>query len=164
MNRRDLLKGLAVGAAATSLPLTAQASVPALDATAIEVGDGPGWLLAPYRSGHHVAFGWTLGQLESHDRGAWVLNLHHRDGGGARVHICYHDGAPKGVGHTDLLDLILMDGGAGDRDTEEHLGRVVRHLALVMGRNELRDGAEAELARLKTHAERVEAYGPESLL
>lgn len=160
MNRRDLLKGLAVGAAATTLPLKAQAA----PSTDLDAGLGPGWLLAPYATGAHVAFGWSLGLLEANVSGAWILNLHHASGDGARVHICYHDGQPKGVGHTELLDLVLMDGGAGDRDTDEALGRVVRHLANVMRKNELRDGAIDELARLKTHGERVEEYGPETLI
>lgn len=164
MNRRDLLKGLAVGAAASTIPLNAQAALPALDPGAIDPSDGPSWLLAPYQLGQEVAFGWHLGLIESNDRGAWVLNLHHREGRGARVHICYHDGTPKGVGHTELLDLILMDGGAGARKTEEHLARVVRHLGDVMRQNELREGADDELARLKTHSERVALYGPESLI
>ena len=68
------------------------------------------------------------------------------------------------MGHTELLDLILMDGGAGASPTEESIGRVVRAIAEVVRRNELREGAEDELARLMTHGERVETFGPETLV
>ena len=164
MNRRDLLKSLAVGAAASSLP-AAMLSRPAQAAAAAEApSSGPWWLLSPYVPGQHVAFGWHLGLLEAAERGALILNLHQDGGDDARVHICYHLGQPKGVAHSELLDLIVMDGGDGGFDTEESLGRVVRHLGNVIARNELRPDAEAEIARLMTHAERVEAFGPETLL
>jgi hypothetical protein len=164
MNRRDLLKSLAVGAAAGSLP-AAMLSQPALAAQAAATPPrGPWWLLSPYVPGQHVAFGWHLGLLEASERGAVILNLHQDNGDDARVHICYHDGDPRGIGHSELLDLVLMDGGDGSADTEESLGRVVRHLGNVIARNELRPDAERELARLMTHGERVEAFGPETLL
>jgi len=163
MNRRELLKGLAIGASAASLPVAV--SLPAAAEAAIDApGNGPWWLLAPLRPGQELAFGWHLGLFEATDRGAMVLNLHNRDGRNARVHLCYHEGRAKGVAHTELLDFILMDGGDGAAPTEESIGRVVRHVALVVRQNELRDGAVEELARLMTHAERVERFGPETLL
>ena len=163
MKRRDLLKGLAVGATAASLPVSLAA--PELAHAAIEnPGNGPWWLLAPLQPGQEVAFGWHLGLFEAHDRGALILNVHNVDGRNARVHLCYHQGAPRGVGHTELLDFILMDGGDGASPTEESVGRVVRGLATVAAQNELREGAVEELARLMTHAERVERYGPETLI
>lgn len=165
LNRRDLLKSLAVGAAAGSLAGASLVGRPALAAQAADAPPtGPWWLLSPYIPGQHVAFGWHLGLLEAAERGAVVLNLHQDSGDNARVHICYHAGSPRGVGHSELLDLIVMDGGDGSAVTQESLGRVVRHLGNVIARNELRPDAETEIARLMTHAERVEAFGPETLL
>ncbi len=163
MKRRDLLKGLAVGTAVGCLPVSLGRPAEAA-AAAVEPGDGPWWLLAPLRPGQQLAFGWHLGLFESLDRGALILNLHNTDGRNARVHLCYHQGRPKGVGHTELLDLVLMDGGAGASPTEESVGRVVRHVAEIVRKIELREGAEEELARLMTHGERVETFGPETLV
>ena len=41
--------------------------------------------------------------------GAAILELKHRSGQRARVHICTYEGQPKGLAHTALFDLILMD-------------------------------------------------------
>lgn len=168
MNRRDLLKGLAVGATAATLPVSL--GVPrSAEAAIADPGNGPWWLLSPLQPGQEVAFGWYLGLFEANDRGALILNFHRAmpgEGGArsARVHVCYHDGRPKGVGRTELLDFILMDGGDGDAQTEESIARVVRHVAEIVRKNELREGAIDELARLLTHAERVERFGPETLV
>jgi len=155
VNRRQVLQGM--GAA------TALAGPGAALASANEHGAGPWWLLSPLQPGDGVGFDWRLDRLETWDRGAWVLTLK-RGSERARVHICYHDGAPRGVAHGELLDLILMDGGHGEKPTTESLGRVLRQLATQLRKNELLEGAEAELGALMTHAERVDRYGPESLI
>jgi hypothetical protein len=126
-------------------------------------GGGPWWLLAPMKPGDEVGFGWSLHTLQAYDRGAWTLTLK-REAIEARVHICYHNGSPRGVAHGELLDLILMDGGDGGKPTVESLGRVLQHLATVVRENELREGADTELSALMTHHERVVRYGGESLV
>lgn len=127
-------------------------------------GDGPWWLLAPLSRGDHLGEGWFLAHLGPVRRGASVLTLQHRDGEVARVHLCYHDGTPRGLAHTTVLDLVLMDGGAGDKPTDENLGRVLLGLARVIRANELADDDRLQqLAAMQPHAERVDTYGPETL-
>ncbi|MBK9644792.1 MAG: hypothetical protein IPO67_06520 [Deltaproteobacteria bacterium] len=166
MNRRDMIKSVALGGALGAVSSQAIASTFKAEQAVlppIEAGEGPMWLLAPLKIGDEVGLGWRLAALTNNDRGAWVVELLRGDQLG-RVHVCFHSGEPKGVGHTELLDFILMDGGDGRKDTDEHLGRVIRHMANIVRQNELREGADAELARLLTHAERVERFGPETLL
>ncbi|MCB9759233.1 MAG: hypothetical protein H6739_05295 [Alphaproteobacteria bacterium] len=159
LNRRELLRNMAIGAAVgATMGGSAVAALP----TPIDAG--PWELFNPLRPGVEAGLGWTLGALSELDRGAWVLNLHHADGRSARVHLCYHQGRPRGVGHSAYLDLILMDGGDGAKDTDESLGRVLRHLANVIRENESRPGADELIASLLTHGERVERFGPETLL
>ena len=155
VNRRQLLQAGAA-AAVLSAPATALAST-------VDLGGGPWWLLAPMKPGDQVGFDWRLQSLKAYDRGAWVLTVGRGDQS-ARIHICYHQGSPRGVAHTDLLDLVLMDGGQGDKPTTESLGRVLRQLAVVIRENELDEAAVADLSDLLTHGERVQRYGPESLV
>jgi hypothetical protein len=59
-----------------------------------------------------------------------------------------------------------MDGGDGDKRTDESLGRVIRTLAKRIARNEL--GAVDkqtlhDMARMLTHKERLLLFGPENL-
>ncbi len=129
-----------------------------------EAGDGPWWLLAPLTRGDHLGQGWFVAHLGAVERGASVLTLQHKQGQVARVHLCHHQGNPKGLAHTELLDMILMDGGQGDKPTDESLGRVLMGLARVVKVNELdAKGDLRDLARMQPHAERVNAYGPETL-
>lgn len=178
--RRKLLKKIGLGTAAAGLavsghkalragePQQAQAAAdpsppPQVESTA-EAGSGPWWLLAPLKRGSHLGHGWHLAHLGAVQRGASVLTLQSREGQVARVHLCQHQGAPKGLAHTELLDMVLMDGGKGDLETPESLGRVLLGLAGVMRDNELKhQGDLAELGRMLSHDERVEAFGPESL-
>jgi hypothetical protein len=68
------------------------------------------------------------------------------------------------LAHSELFDLVLMDGGQGDRATAEDLGRVLLGLAERVRRNELRlDGDLDALSRTLPHEERVLLYGPENL-
>ena len=81
-----------------------------------------------------------------------------------KIHICIYEGKPKGMAHTELFDLVLMDGGQGNKPTEETVGRVLLSLAEKMSENELDDDADlARVERMLTHGERVEVYGSESL-
>jgi len=59
---------------------------------------------------------------------------------------------------------VVMDGGQGDRATEESLGRALMALARNVSANELRTQADpALLGSLLTHGERVGRFGPEAL-
>ena len=57
--------------------------------------------------------------------------------GTARVHICARGGQGAGLTHSHLLDFVLMDGGDGDKRTQENLGRVIMGLAKRVAKNEL---------------------------
>ena len=126
----------------------------------------PWWLLAPLKAGTSVGGRWRLHGLEPVDRGATILSLVHRDGRQARVHICARRGSARGLAHTGLFDLVLMDGGQGDRPTDEELGRVLCQIARHIRRNELRvdeDGLRSVLG-LQAHTDRAARYGPQTLL
>ena len=60
-----------------------------------------------------------------------------------------------------------MDGGDGDKRTDENLGRVIRTMAKRIAKNELGaiDSSTLDsMARMLTHNERLALYGPEKLL
>jgi len=160
--RRDVLKGLAVGAglAATgALPETSQAGPLSPEFNAGDKNN-PWSLLAPVAPGDHLGFGWHAARLDTGD-GAWTLSLAHAELGLARVAICYRQSEAQGLVSTDLLDIVLMDGGAGDNPTEESVGRVVMALSRIIRKNEL--AIAQNFPHLMTHAERIERFGPESL-
>lgn len=178
--RRKLLKKIGLGTAAAGLVVSGRKVVQARRQdlpseqdpaggdlaveTSAEAGSGPWWLLAPLKRGDHLGAGWFVAHLGAVDRGASVLTLQSRDGDLARVHLCQRSGEPRGLAHTEFLDFILMDGGQGDKQTPETLGRVLMGLASVVADNELRvDGDLAQLGLLQPHGERVDAYGPETL-
>ena len=56
-----------------------------------------------------------------------------------------------------------MDGGQGDRPTDEGLGRALINLASRVKQNELRS-ADLRVRGLLSHLERVERFGPEALV
>jgi len=170
-SRRNLLKMMGFGAAASAVPTAAAIASPESRRAAIAALTGSGsstapwWLLAPLADGGPVGLGWRLAALSDIDRGAVVLSLAHRDGRTARVHLCAHAGSPRGLAHSALLDLILMDGGQGDQQTDEDLGRTLLNLAARIRTNEISDKADLRpLAHMMTHAERVELYGAETLV
>lgn len=169
-SRRTILKNIGVGTAVAALVTGAGAAVSsgsaALTATGSRMpeGDGPWWLVAPLARGSHLGAGWFLAHLSPVERGASVMTLQHREGAVARVHLCHHQGDPKGLAHSALIDMVLMDGGKGDRSTDETLGRVLLGLAAHIRENELSvDGDLGALARMQPHSDRVLDYGPESL-
>ena len=171
-SRRDIIKNLGAGvatAAAAGGGAVAVAQRPmnatlASLAAAERSGASPWWLLAPLQVGSAVGAGWRIAGLSAVTRGAAILELHHRDERSARVHVCVHDGKPRGLAHTNLFDLVLMDGGQGDERTPEGLGRALLGLAKRMRKNELGDAGDVgQLESLLTHTERVARYGPETL-
>jgi len=90
------------------------------------------------------------------------LGLRHADGRHAQVHLCARDGRPRGLAHTALFDLVLMDGGQGDRPTDEGLGRALLTVASRVRSNELQT-ADRRVAGLLSHVERVERFGAATL-
>lgn len=170
-SRRGLLKKLSVGAAAAAATVgvsrTARAEHKRQLQAFAEGGSAQGapwWLLAPLQPGARLSGGWRLARLSAVERGAAVLCLEHAERGTANVHLCSHGGSPQGVAFTRLFDLILMDGGQGDRPTDPALGKVLVHLGQRVRKHELsQDGELAQVARMLTHAERVALYGAESL-
>jgi hypothetical protein len=171
--RRSVLKVLALGAAAAALrrasPWAVTPPAPAADATAGPEAaarrlhaPAPWGLLSPLRAGDALALGWRVAGLSEVRLGAAVLLLACRSGESARVHLCRHEGSPRGMAHTRKVDLLVMNGGRGDQPTDEELGRVVLGLADVVAANEDKPGPhQLALARMMTHEERVRVYGSE---
>jgi len=164
--RRQLLQGLGIGLIAGSA-VTPGLGGAARSRQAKWTSDSPPWwLIAPLTSGRSLGRGWRVDSLTKVHEGAAVLSLQHRDERTARVHICTHDGQPRGLAHSVLFDLVLMDGRQGKQSTEESLGRVLVQLARHIRRNELQsdDSHIASVKGLLTHDDRVILYGPEALV
>ncbi len=126
----------------------------------------PWALLTPLSVGRPVGRGWTVTALSPVRTGASVLTLTHRDGRIERVHICARRDQATGIARTHLLDLVLMDGGDGAKQTDESLGRVIRSLAKRISRNELNtvdSTTLSDMSRMMTHKERMALFGPENL-
>jgi hypothetical protein len=173
-SRRSVLKKLLAGtAAAAAVPGTASAALGAVQGgvrtaeaggVTLPTGPAPWWLLHPIGMGTPLKHGWYVAGLSAVERGASVLTLAHSSGRRANVHLCAHDGSPRGVASTRLVDLVLMDGGSGSFRTDERLGRVVLGLAERIRRNETNaEGDLSPIARMMTHDDRVEVFGGESL-
>jgi hypothetical protein len=170
-SRRSVLKKILVGTAtAATVPGTASAALDAVDGSAraafqLPAGPAPWWLLAPVGLGSPLAFGWYVADLSAVRDGAAVLTLGHSSGRKARVHLCAHNGRPQGLASSRLVDLVLMDGGSGSFRTDERLGRVILGLAKRMRQNETApNGDLRSIVRMMTHNERMEAFGPDSLV
>jgi hypothetical protein len=166
-SRRDVLKKLGLGL--TAITVTTGAAIQGSTCSAFASGsslDGsPWWLLAPLTVGTVVGKGWQVSTLGSIENGASILTLQHKQGQTVNIHICAYDGDPKGLAHTEFLDLILMDGGCGDKPTDEHLGRVLMGIAKRIRKNELSLQQDLDaLVQLQTHEERVLKYGAENLV
>lgn len=172
-SRRDLLKAVSTGLTGAALATGAGLSPSTVRAASLRAfatmggGDAPWCLIAPLSKGSNVGKGWRIGALSPLEAGASVLTLHHPTRGTARVHLCARRGLGQGLTHTHLLDLILMDGGAGDLRTQEGLARVVTGIGKRIAKNEL--GAVDEetldaMSRMLTHKERMAIFGPENLL
>lgn len=178
--RRDVLKKLAVGtASAATVAGAGRAAADALAPELVELGDAaaallsqgfpqgpaPWWLLHPIGVGTVLGYGWYVVDLSGVAAGAAVLTVGHSTGRKVRVHLCAHDGRPKGVAHTRLVDLVLMDGSTGSQRTDERLGRVILGLAERIRRNEANpQGDLVPVARMMTHEARVGTFGPDTLL
>ena len=174
-SRRSALKKLLVGAAgAAAVPGAASAATRnavtgqsiAGQASSFSLPDGPApwWLIAPMSLGTSLGHGWYVQGLDAVKRGASVLTLRHVSGKSSRVHLCAHRGSPQGVAHSELVDLVLMDGGTGTQQTDEGLGRVVMGIGERIRRNELDpNGDIRSVAKMMLHGDRVDTFGAESL-
>jgi len=172
-SRRDLLKAVSTGITGAALATSAGLSPSIVRAASLRAfatlggGDSPWCLIAPLTKGSNVGKGWRIKDLSALQAGASILTLQHPSRGTARIHICARRGGGHGLTHTHLLDLILMDGGAGDLQTQEGLARVVTGIGKRIAKNEL--GAVDEetldaMSRMLTHKERMAIFGPENLL
>lgn len=108
---------------------------PVVDPSAEPAPDNLWPLLAPLAPGDLIGLGWSVGELTRVSHGAAVLTLVSAQGS-ARVHLCRHDGAPRGVAHSDSIDLLLMNRAEGLVPTDENLARVLNVLALLIRGNE----------------------------
>ena len=191
-SRRDVLKKLVFGA--TALPLGASATASALTANqqpaavnvewlektlaqnpearqwlsklaAMESAPAPWDMVSPLVAGSELALGWFVSDLSPVQLGGAVLTLEHKRGFHAQVHICRHTGSPKGITHSKHFDLFVMNGGDGERPSEEELGRVVLTIGEVIRQNESKRPELTTVAdSMLTHDERLDLFGPESLL
>ena len=166
-SRRDVLQSLVAGVVAVPAAALAKGDATPEDAAAAKAGQGaaaaqvephaPWALLAPLLPNSELPLGWRVEALTKVERGAAVLTLLHESGGHATVHLCRNGGRPVGIGYSKHVDMVLMNGGKGDRPTEESIGRVLMAIATRIDAN----GAQLEGAL--THAERVSRYGEEAL-
>ena len=132
---------------------------------AMESGPAPWDIFSPLEAGSELALGWTIKSLSPIQLGGAVLTLAHKRGFEAQVHLCKNNGEPRGITHTANFDIFVMNGGDGDTASEEELGRVVLTLGEAIRQNESK---KPELKKLVvgmlSHEERVDMFGPESLL
>jgi hypothetical protein len=164
-SRRFVLQAMGVtAAAATAFGHASMAE--GSDAPQGDVTAPPWWLVAPLSVGTRIGREWRIADLAPIAQGATILSLVHRDQRTARVHICARSGQPRGLAHTGLFDLVLMDGGQGDHPTDESLGRVLKQVARHIGRNELMvdDEGLRAVVRLQSHPDREARYGPQALV
>jgi len=130
-------------------------------------GEAPWCLMQPLEKNMCVGKGWSLSSLSGVKDGASVLTLGHPLHGTARVHICARRGDSAGLTHSHLLDFVLMDGGNGNKRTQENLGRIITGIAERVSKNELgsvdSDTLDA-MSRMLTHEERMALFGPENLI
>jgi hypothetical protein len=165
MHRRRFLQGVAVTSAAIVAPLTGSELLPsardegeAAQAASSQQQTELWALMAPYVAGSTVGLGWSVQGLSSATPGAALLTLEHDSGEHAAVHLCGRAGDPRGVAHTDQIDMILMNRGDGQQPTDEGIGRVLKTLAANMRQNERR-GAVVSRSRLMPHAMRTGHFG-----
>jgi hypothetical protein len=157
--RRELVSVLGAGAATVAIRPTL-----ALGEARESISASPWWLIAPLTPGSPLLDGWKVDHLGPITEGASVLSL--TGNGSLRVHICLHQGRPKGFAYTELFDLIVMDHGRGVKDVPADLSPTLNLLERTIRDNESMEVGEAEfqgLTRLMTHSERVSAFGASKL-
>jgi hypothetical protein len=124
----------------------------------------PPWeLVAPLQVGAALGHGWAVAELSPVQAGSCVLTVAHHSGRRQRIHLCRNAGRPVGLVHTATVDLVVMNGGAGDLPTDEGLAQAVATVAHAVARNEHARSRVGELD-LVAHAERVERWGASAQL
>lgn len=148
VSRRGLAK--LVGAASVVGTAGAAQAATAVPKAASATGPAPWALIAPFKAGDELGFGWRIEDLGLTPRGTAQLVLAHVGGKRkARVDLCRREGAPRGLAHTDTLDLMLMNGATGSMRSDEALGR-----ALLAFAARLQTSPQSqELASLMAHDE-----------
>ena len=123
-----------------------------------KISSPPPWeLVSPLAAGSVLAHGWRLADLSPVRDGSCVVTLQNERGRTRRVHLCRNDGNPQGIVYTRRVDLVVMNEGAGDLPTEEHLAQAVAALAHVVAANE-HSVPDRLFTDLLPHAERVERF------
>lgn len=148
----------AFGLGTAALAVAPTSAVGSTDAHALPA---PWWLLHPLSEGSRLRHGWSIHTLGSIHDGATVLTLN-RTHAPIRVHICLHDGDPKGFAHTTLFDLIVIDHGQGVRTVPDDLASNLMLLSEIISDNELQELRPDELSgisRFMTHTDRVGTFG-----
>ena len=172
--------GAAVAGAVTTIGSRAQARVADLSAApplpgaaaatsgVSELGaplasaSAPWELLAPLSAGALLGHGWRVAELSPVQHGSCVLTLAHDSGRTRRVHLCRNAGQPVGLVHTAEVDLLVMNGGAGELATDEGLAQAVATVAHAVSGNE--SAPRVAQVGLLAHAERVERFGTSAQL
>jgi hypothetical protein len=169
-----LAAGAAVAGAVTTVGGRAQArstaaALPAaperaeLAPVAEAAAAAPPWeLVAPLRAGTALGHGWAVAELSPVHAGSCVLTVAHASGRQHRIHLCRNAGTPSGLVHTALVDLMVMNGGAGELPTDEGLAQAVATVAHAVARNE--SATRVAEVGLLAHAERVERFGTSAQL
>jgi len=150
-----LAAGAAVAGAVTTLGSRAQARGEAEPAAAASS-------VAPLRAGAALGHDWQLAELSPVQAGSCVATLAHASGRTHRVHLCRNTGTPAGLVHTAEVDLLVMNGGAGEQPTDEGLAQAVAALAHAVARNE--SATRVAQVGLLAHAERVARFGASAQL
>ena len=163
-SRREMLRTIGFTTASVLLP-SATASAAAAAFRGHAALPPPWWLLAPLKPGSGLKNGWKVHDLEEIKAGASVLTIE-RNAQLLRIHICLHDGQPKGIAHSELFDLIVMDHGEGVRTVQPELASTLFALGDIMRENEWVDVPYPQrngIKRMMTHSERVQAFGARNL-
>ena len=159
--RRTLLQAIGFGTAGAMLR-----SPPTQASHRVESDTpAPWWLIQPLEAGSPLGKDWNITKLGPVADGASVLTIHQKSES-LNVHICLHDGKPKGIAYSELFDLIVMDRGRGVRIPPENLSTALFILADIIRQNEWADVPNTHLDgihRMMTHPERVRSFGASHL-
>ena len=160
-SRREMLRTFGYTTAGVMLPSAAATAGVFRRHTA----PPPWWLIHPFEPDSILDNGWKIKQLGEIKSGASVLTIE-RESQLLRIHICLHDGQPKGIAYTEMFDLIVMDHGEGVGTSPPHLASALFALEDIMRENEWIDVPDRQLngiKRMMTHAERVRSFGARNL-
>lgn len=166
MQRRTFFGVVGAGAASVALPIGALGSrTGSAAAGARSALPNLDFLFAPL-VGRTLPGGFRVATVSDLDRGSATVTLTRQDGARAQVQVFRRSPASAGLATSRLLDLRWMNGGDGDRVTNEAAGVAVMALAARLGRIEastLRGGLSREqrvaLRSLFTHEQRTAIHG-----